>query len=100
MQDAVVPEDISNIEAHLKNSNHEILETSRDKMCNGCGNVLELTDVNGKSILVMSSRAYNNFTDDQRKKIESMDTRIVHADISTLERIGDGSARCCIAELF
>jgi len=32
-----------------------------------CGNVLELEDGRGLPVLAMSTRAYNAFTDDQKK---------------------------------
>jgi hypothetical protein len=45
-------------------------------------------------------QAYHAFTEDQRRTLRRHVARLVHAPIDTLERIGGGGVRCCIAELF
>lgn len=47
----------------------------------------------------MSTSAYNAFTTEQ-KEIMEKNSKIIHADISTIEKLGGGSARCMVAELF
>ena len=47
----------------------------------------------------MSQRALDALTEEHRKELESS-YRIVASDISTIEKIGGGSARCMVAELF
>ena len=47
----------------------------------------------------MSDRARNNLSKPNLKVIEQ-NYRIVSSDISVIEKIGGGSARCMVAELF
>lgn len=76
------------------------------------GNSLEVT--NGKKkFLCMSTRgmnplrrilrsltvAYNSLTEDQKRFIEQY-AEIVHSDLTYIERVGGGSARCMLSELF
>mmetsp|Transcript_6822 Transcript_6822/g.17149 ORF Transcript_6822/g.17149 Transcript_6822/m.17149 type:complete len:740 (-) Transcript_6822:98-2317(-) len=81
---------------------HKIVDISHKQVRHLCGNVIELRGgkAGDTSLLVMSSQAYNAFTHDQvRMMLENVDS-IIHADISTIERIGGGGVRCAIAELF
>ena len=65
-----------------------------------CGNMIVLKDgSNGELCLVMSKRAYNGLTKNHLTTLEN-NYRIIASDISTIEKIGGGSARCMIAELF
>ena len=47
----------------------------------------------------MSTTAYKGFTDENRKELED-NYRLVHSDLTTIETLGGGSARCMIAEVF
>jgi hypothetical protein len=84
----------------LTSSGHEVLDISFDQVLNMCGNVLEVSSLNGRRVLAMSTRAYTHFTEDQRAFLLKHVDEIVHADISTIENIGGGSVRCMMGELF
>ena len=47
----------------------------------------------------MSTTAYNSLSEEQRSILSGL-TTILHVDISTIENIGGGSARCMITEVF
>jgi hypothetical protein len=47
----------------------------------------------------MSSQAWRAFSPAERATIERHG-RILHTELSAFERLGGGSARCLIAELF
>ena len=47
----------------------------------------------------MSTQAYNYLTAEQISRLNDYN-RIIHADISTIESNGGGSARCMMAEVF
>eukprot|EP01027_Heterolobosea_sp_BB2_P016491 GEZU01023484.1.p1 GENE.GEZU01023484.1~~GEZU01023484.1.p1 ORF type:complete len:746 (+),score=224.03 GEZU01023484.1:179-2416(+) len=79
---------------------HEIIDITFDQLNHMCGNAIELRGNDGKRVMVMSTSAYNHFTEEQKATMFKHVDRIVHADISTIERIGGGSVRCTIAELF
>ena len=57
-------------------------------------------DKDGNLLLDMSTAAFNAYTELQKEKIEKHFKKIVHSDISTIEKYGGGSARCMLAELF
>jgi hypothetical protein len=63
-----------------------------------CGNVLELENDRAEKLIVMSDRAFHAFTYDQRAAL-AMHADLVHADLTTIETHGGGSARCMLAEL-
>jgi hypothetical protein len=48
----------------------------------------------------MSTRAFNAFTDDQKRVLRRHVAALHHANIDTLEHIGGGGVRCTLAELF
>ena len=47
----------------------------------------------------MSSSAFNVLSTDQKKLLESM-TDFAICNVETIEKIGGGSTRCMIAEIF
>lgn len=78
---------------------NELIILSLDQMHSFCGNCLELKNNHGDKFLVMSSQAYNAFSEDQKKEI-IRHTSIIYSGLNTIETIGGGSARCMLAELF
>jgi hypothetical protein len=48
----------------------------------------------------MSSRAFIALSDDQKNKLSKYYKKIIHSDLSTIEKYGGGSARCMLNELF
>lgn len=84
---------------HLKRTNKTVISITTDQMNHFCGNVLELKDNHDQLLIVMSTSAFNHFTDEQ-KDVISKTNKIVHSDLSTIETYGGGSARCMIAEIF
>jgi hypothetical protein len=83
----------------LEKSGKKIIELTEDQIHQFAGNVLELQSVSGNRLLAMSSTAYYALTDSQKKEISSKLT-MIHSPLPTIERLGGGSARCMMAELF
>lgn len=77
---------------------HQVIELSGDQIIHFAGNVLELSGKDGEFIM-MSDSAYRVLTSEQKETIKSK-TKIVHTDVSTIEKIGGGSVRCMMAEIF
>ncbi|EGR31158.1 hypothetical protein IMG5_116880 [Ichthyophthirius multifiliis] len=79
----------------------ELIFISINQMEQGlCGNILQVKSyINENRYLVMSKLANENFTIEQRKILEK-NGKIVAIDIPTIEKIGGGSARCMLAEIF
>lgn len=79
---------------------HEIIDISIKQMERSfCGNILQVLNNQGEPVTVMSQSAFEGFTDKQFDRIESYG-EVVNAKINTIERIGGGSARCMMAEVF
>ncbi|MGB0524704.1 MAG: citrulline utilization hydrolase CtlX [Flammeovirgaceae bacterium] len=83
----------------FKDTNKEIVDISLDQVKQFCGNVIELENKAGASLLIMSDRARHAFTPEHKAIIERHST-IVSAPINTIEKIGGGGARCMVAEVF
>lgn len=64
-----------------------------------CGNMLELRGQDGKSVWAVSRRGWAALTAQQRARIGACSTPLI-AQIDTIERLGGGSARCMVAEIF
>ena len=84
---------------HLREDGKEIIAISEAQMHRFAGNMLQVLGSNQTPYLVMSSTAYKSLTPDQLTKIEQH-CEIIHADLSTIETCGGGSARCMMAEVF
>mmetsp|Transcript_27662 Transcript_27662/g.35814 ORF Transcript_27662/g.35814 Transcript_27662/m.35814 type:complete len:313 (+) Transcript_27662:669-1607(+) len=84
---------------HLKEDGKEIIAISEAQMHSFAGNMLQVLGSKEAPYLVMSSTAYKSLTPDQLSKIEQH-CEIIHADLSTIETCGGGSARCMMAEVF
>jgi hypothetical protein len=84
---------------HLREDGKEIIAISEAQMHCFAGNMLQVLGSEETPYLVMSSTAYKSLTSDQLSKIEKH-SEIIHADLSTIETCGGGSARCMMAEVF
>ncbi len=83
----------------ITKSGKQIIAIAYQQINYFAGNMLQVQNTKGEKILVMSSRAYTSLTPAQVKQLESLN-RILHADLSTIETNGGGSARCMMAEIF
>eukprot|EP00298_Acanthocystis_sp_HF-20_P012309 c19827_g1_i1.p1 GENE.c19827_g1_i1~~c19827_g1_i1.p1 ORF type:complete len:331 (-),score=128.02 c19827_g1_i1:107-1099(-) len=97
--DAIVQTDRERVVKSLEET-HKVIHISFDQMDRFCANSIELSTKEGKSILVMSTNAYEGFNEDQRTELQKHVDSIVHVPLPTLEKVGGGGVRCCIAELF
>ncbi|MFW0718363.1 citrulline utilization hydrolase CtlX [Pedobacter sp. N23S346] len=82
----------------LTNSGKTIIEITLDQMNHFAGNMLQVANQNGESLLVMSEQAYLSLTEEQVATLEHF-SRIIYAPIYTIEKNGGGSARCMLAEI-
>lgn len=83
----------------IAHSGKKIIEINYKQMNRFAGNMLQVENKNGEKILVMSSQAFHALTSEQVKQLENYNT-ILHADLTTIETNGGGSARCMMAEIF
>jgi hypothetical protein len=64
-----------------------------------CGNMLQIQNKHGEYFLVMSTQAYQHLTPEQVSTLQAYQP-IINSDITTIETLGGGSARCMMAELI
>lgn len=82
----------------LKLTHKEIISISFEQMNNFAGNMLEVKNKEGETLIVMSQNAFNALDDEQKGTLEKFG-KLVYADINTIETNGGGSARCMMAEV-
>jgi hypothetical protein len=85
------------VREELQTSGKEIVELSPDQIANFAGNGIELEDTRGRKLLVLSTRAVQALTEDQRAQL-SRYAALVSLELPTIE-LGGGSARCMIATI-
>ena len=83
----------------LVQTGHEIIDITFDQMHHFCGNCVELENNKKEKFLLMSSRAYDHFSVEQKNTIQKYCV-ILHSRLDTIETFGGGGARCMVAELF
>ena len=84
------------IRHRLEASGKKVIELNRDQIANFAGNTLELRN-DSEKLLVLSSRAVEALTGEQRKEIEQH-ARLLPLALPTIELAG-GSARCMLAAI-
>jgi hypothetical protein len=83
----------------LRDTGHTIIDIDYNQMGHFAGNMLAVRSGAGESILVCSQQAADSLTPEQRSKLADY-IRLVPVPIPTIERLGGGSVRCMMAEIF
>ena len=83
----------------IKKGGRAIISIDYSEMLEMAGNMLMLRNAKGEECVVMSERARRGLKTENLKIIED-NYKIISSDISIIEIIGGGSARCMLAELF
>lgn len=97
--DCIRNQDKERVLQKLKDTQKEIIDISMVQMMKFAGNMIELLDHYGNTILVMSKTSYHSLEDFQINLIKKI-TKLIPVEINYIETIGGGSARCMIAEIF
>ena len=82
--------------SRLEASGKEVIELKRDQIAKFAGNAIELHN-DSEKLLVLSNRAAEALTSEQRKEIEQY-ARLLPLALPTIELAG-GSARCMLATI-
>jgi hypothetical protein len=96
---AIEPGRRAAIVALLETTGRQIVDLTLDQMHSFAGNMLELRTREGACVIAMSASALQSLAPGQRAALEACGS-IVSAPIPTIERLGGGSVRCMIAEVF
>ncbi len=102
--DAVATADRERVLARLAATQRDLLTLSADEVAGFCGNVLELAswdeNLGDCSILVMSTTARRSFRPDHLARLSAACDTLLAVPVPTIERLGGGSIRCMLAEVF
>lgn len=93
--------EIDLVKKSLIEDKKELIELTNDQVYNHfAGNMLQIINRKGEKIIVMSESAFKSLDDFQMTQLNKYNKHILHVEIPTIERIGGGSARCMLAEIF
>lgn len=87
------------VENKFEQTGKEIIEITQAQMNSFAGNMLEVENADGKKYMIMSQQALNSLKVAQITAIEKY-AKILSSPIPTIEKLGGGSARCMMAEIF
>ena len=79
-------------------SGKEIVGITTAQMNQFAGNMLELHNDRGESLLIMSEQAFKSLDEHQISQIQKF-SKLVYTPLYTIETNGGGSARCMLAEV-
>ncbi len=97
---AILEQDREKVLQELKSSHKQIIDLSLEQTEQSfCANILQLRNIRGELIIVMSDTAYHGFSKEQ-KNLLKLHGKLVPCPIDTIEKVGGGSARCMLAENF
>ena len=99
LESIVESEEKNQLINHFQNYNKSIIEITLEQMNCFAGNMIELNNTDGRSIIVLSQSAYNSLSPEQTNKLSQFG-ELLPISIPTIEKIGGGSVRCMIAENF
>lgn len=82
----------------FQSTQKQVVAISFEQMNHFAGNMLEVQNKDGESLLVMSKSAWDSLNYGQKAVLSSF-SKPIYSDISTIENNGGGSARCMMAEV-
>jgi hypothetical protein len=84
----------------LRTTGHEVIAITVAQMQRFAGNLLELRTEHGDTCVAMSQSAHDALNPSQLQRLQKLAGPLVVAPIPTIERLGGGSVRCMLAEVF
>ncbi|MGH8325588.1 MAG: citrulline utilization hydrolase CtlX [Steroidobacteraceae bacterium] len=114
--ESIAPRDRESVHERLAASGRELIEIGLDAVGGFAGNVLELAAggaprssggprsggeaLGHARVLVMSEAAQRCFGPHDRARLEACTDAVLAVPVPTIERVGGGSVRCMLAEVF
>lgn len=102
--EAVAPADRGRLLERLGASGREVVEIGHDEISRFAGNMLELATwdeaLGDSRVLVMSEAARQGLSVDHFRRLSACTDAVLAVPVPTIEKLGGGSVRCMIAEVF
>ncbi len=83
----------------LVETGKEIIDLSLAQIKKMAGNMLQVRNKAGEPLLIMSEKGYKALHKSQFEELKTR-TKMMRADVRTIELYGGGSTRCMLAEVF
>jgi arginine N-succinyltransferase len=83
----------------LSHPQRSIIELSRSQVAAFAGNVLELSNMHNERIIAISETALNSLNESQLAVL-SRSGLLLPVSIPVIEKVGGGSIRCMLAEVY
>jgi hypothetical protein len=100
-ENTIAEEDRERVMEIVRKANKAVIElTNKQVYEHFAGNMLQLRNNDDKTVLVMSEAAYNSLTKEQLKRLNKHNDHLLGVAIPTIEKVGGGSARCMLAEVY
>jgi hypothetical protein len=102
--EAIAPADHERVLGHLRAGGREVVSLGHAEIEQFAGNMLELSTwdeaLGDSSVLVMSESARRSLSPDAYTRISGATDTVLAVPLPTIERLGGGSVRCMLAEVF
>jgi hypothetical protein len=98
--DSIVPSDRERVLAALGSGSRQIIPIDRAAVAGFAGNMLELVGARGRGVFALSTQAERSLPQAARARLAAGTDRLLPLCIPTIERLGGGSVRCMLAEVF
>jgi hypothetical protein len=98
--EAIAPEDRERVLTALAAGSRELIEIDRAAVVAFAGNMLELLSAEGRRVYALSARVRDALPKADWDRLAAGTDQLLELAIPTLERIGGGSVRCMLAEVF
>ena len=99
--DSIVEEDRQRVRTSLENAGLALIPLNNTQVFEHfAGNMLQLQNEVGQKFLLMSKEAFGALDATQVEQIHNFDNQIIAPAIHLIEKIGGGSVRCMMAEIF
>jgi hypothetical protein len=102
--EAITPADRGRVVERLRGSGREVIEIGHAEIERFAGNMLELGSwdeaLGDCRVLVMSDAARHALSADAYARLSACTDEVLAVPVPTIERLGGGSVRCMLAEVF
>lgn len=99
--ESVVESDRARLTEKLESTGKELIAFTNEQIYEDfAGNMLQIKNRTGERILVLSQRAYDRLLPEQRNRLAFHNDLLLPIDIYTIEKVGGGSVRCMMSEIF
>jgi hypothetical protein len=83
----------------LEGTGHRVIPISQEQVAAFAGNILQVKNKAGDKYIVLSQTAFDALTTEQKEALSGYGA-LFPVNVSTIEKVEGGSARCMMAEIF